>query len=376
MIYFDNAATTKTDLAVLESYKQVSELFWGNPSSLHRLGNQALLVLEKARKQIAQQLCVHSDTLYFTSGGTESNNWAIKGTALEKSSFGKHIITTNIEHPSVSNTMKQLALLGFEISYVEVDDSGRIVLEQLRDLLRKDTILVSVMAVNNEVGSVQPIAEMAALLEEYPWIHFHVDAVQAARKAASLLQLERIDLLSLSAHKFHGVRGVGILYKKFGRKLQPLLTGGGQEFGQRSTTENLPGIVSTAKALRLMAEKEDQTPVLRERLWQFLTTQRSVKIFSPIQGASHILCFAIQGVRGEVLVHALEEYEIFISTTSACSSKKQDSSSTLKAMNVPEHWAVSAVRVSFSADNTLEEVDELIRVLEILIQKFSFLRKG
>lgn len=375
MIYFDNSATTKIAAEALESYVQVSNRFWGNPSSLHGLGGMAYQVLEKARQQIAEQLQVPANSIYFTSGGTESNNWAIKGTALEKRIFGKHIITTKIEHPSVINTMKQLATLGFEIDYLDVDAEGRILLERLHDLVRKDTILVSIMAVNNEVGSIQPIAEVAALLEEFPWVHLHVDAVQAVEMAPLLLENERIDLLSLSAHKFHGPRGVGLLYKKHGRKIQALLTGGGQEHNERSTTENLPGIVATAKALRLTLEADSQTAVLRERLWNYLAEQPQVKIFSPRLGADHILCFAIRGVRGEVLVHALEEHQIYTSTTSACSSKKGAHSSTLAAMNVEESWATSAVRVSFAHENTLEEVEQLITVLDELLKKFAFLRK-
>ena len=374
MIYFDNAATTKIYDDALTSYVQVSQKFFGNPSSLHQLGVDAFQVLTKARAQVASLLSVQPEEIFFTSGGTESNNWAIKGTALEKSVFGKHIITTKIEHPSVIQTCKQLERFGFEVTYLDVDSNGIVNVDQLKESLRKDTILVSVMAVNNEVGAVQPIAEIANVLEEYPSIHFHVDAVQAVERASQLLSIGRIDLLSFSAHKFHGPRGVGIMYKKFGRKIQALLTGGGQEKGERSTTENLPGIVATTKALRMALEEKSVTGELRSQLWKELATKPEIRIFSPEDGASHVLCFAIKGVRGEVVVHAFENHGIYISTTSACSSKKGDSSSTLYAMDVPTEWATGAVRVSFSNDNTKEEVEQFIEVLHQLMKQFSFLK--
>lgn len=374
MIYFDNAATTKIYDDALTSYVQVSQKFFGNPSSLHQLGVDAYQVLTKARAQVASLLSVLPEEIFFTSGGTESNNWAIKGTALEKSVFGKHIITTKIEHPSVIQTCKQLERFGFEVTYLDVDSKGIVSVEQLKESLRKDTILVSVMAVNNEVGAVQPITEIAKVLEEYPSIHFHVDAVQAVERVGQLLAIGRIDLLSLSAHKFHGPRGVGIMYKKFGRKIQALLTGGGQEKGERSTTENLPGIVATTKALRMAIEEKSVTGELRSQLWKELVTKPEIRIFSPEDGASHVLCFAIKGVRGEVVVHAFENHGIYISTTSACSSKKADSSSTLYAMDVPTEWATGAVRVSFSNDNTKEEVEQFINVLHQLMKQFSFLK--
>ena len=374
MIYFDNAATTKIYDDALTSYVQVSQKFFGNPSSLHQLGVDAHQVLTKARAQVASLLSVQPEEIFFTSGGTESNNWAIKGTALEKSVFGKHIITTKIEHPSVIQTCKQLERFGFEVTYLDVDSKGIVSVEQLKESLRKDTILVSVMAVNNEVGAVQPIAEIAQVLEAYPSIHFHVDAVQAVERASQLLAIGRIDLMSLSAHKFHGPRGVGILYKKFGRKIQTLLTGGGQEKGERSTTENLPGIVATTKALRMALEEKSITGELRNQLWNELVQKTGIRIFSPEEGASHVLCFAIKGVRGEVVVHAFENHGIYISTTSACSSKKADSSSTLYAMDVPAEWATGAVRVSFSNDNTTEEVEQFVNVLHQLMKQFSFLK--
>ena len=375
MIYLDNAATTKIFPEALQAYCQTSENYWGNPSSLHNLGTKAHTVLDKAREMIAKQLGVETDSIYFTSGGTESNNWAIKGTAIEKRQFGKHIITTKIEHPSVLQSMRQLEMLGYEVTYIAPNKNGVVSAKAIQKAIRKDTILVSVMAVNNEIGAIQPIHEIGAMLEEYPTIHFHVDAVQAVESVREVLTCQRIDLLSLSAHKFHGPRGVGILYKKIGKMINPLLTGGGQEKNLRSTTENLPGIVATAKALRLTLEQKNNMASLREVLWQYLEEEENIKIFSPKDGAEHVLCFAMHGVRGEVLVHALEEEGFYISTTSACSSKKGAHSGTLMAMNVPDDFAKCAVRVSFSKDNTTEEVKALIKALKELKHKFAFLRK-
>ncbi len=374
MIYFDNSATTQTDPSVVATYVKVTEEVFGNPSSLHHLGDHADGLLQQSRKQVASIMGVEPKEIFFTSGGTEGDNWAIKGTAIEKGKYGKHLITSSVEHPAVKESMAQLEKQGFEVTYLSVNREGIISLEELKEALRSDTILVSIMAVNNEVGSIQPIAEIGEILKAYPKVHFHVDAVQAVERASQLLAIGRIDLLSLSAHKFHGPRGVGIMYKKFGRKIQALLTGGGQEKAERSTTENLPGIVATTKALRMALEEKSVTGELRSQLWKELATKPEIRIFSPEDGASHVLCFAIKGVRGEVVVHAFENHGIYISTTSACSSKKADSSSTLYAMDVPNEWATGAVRVSFSNDNTKEEVEQFIKVLHQLMKQFSFLK--
>lgn len=374
MIYFDNSATTPVYPQVLEVYQKVTQDYWGNPSSLHDLGVQANRVLDRSRQNVAGLLGVLPTEVIFTSSGTEGNNWVIKGTALEKRVYGNHLITSKIEHPSVLRTMKQLEEQGFEVTYLDVDDKGEVMLDQLVQALRKDTILVSIMAVNNEIGSVQPIREIGRILEDYPWIHFHVDGVQAVGLNQALVTSERIDFLTLSAHKFHGPRGVGIVYKKKNKKIQALLSGGGQEFGYRSSTENVAGIVATTKALRMSLEEDKHTETLRKELWDFLAQQEAVRIFSPKNGAPHIICFALKGVKGEVLVHALEEKDIYLSTTSACSSKKNDHSSTLGAMNIDDAWASGAVRLSLSNQNTLAEVAEFKRVFSDLIKKFNLFR--
>ena len=360
---------------VLDTYRKVNEQFFGNPSSLHRIGNEADALLQQSRKQIAQLLAVQPDEIFFTSGGTESDNWAIKGTAMEKFHAGKHMIASSVEHPAVSKSLEQLGKLGFEITYLPVDTDGIISVEELGKAIRKDTILVSVMAINNEVGSIQPIAAIGELLENYPWVHFHVDAVQAVGECVPLIQHPRVDLLSLSAHKFHGPKGVGILYKKHGKRIAPLLTGGGQEAGMRSTTENVGGVAAMAKALRMTLENgassREQEQLVRGKLFAALSEYEDVRIFSPEDGAGHILCFAMKGVRGEVMVHAFESQDIFISTTSACSSRKKGTPYTLGSMGVPLSWSQCAVRISLSGENTQVEADAFIEHFRTLHQQFQ-----
>ncbi|MBD5069397.1 MAG: cysteine desulfurase [Lactobacillus sp.] len=377
MIYFDNSATTKVHPDVLSTYDKVSESIWGNPSSLHKMGENAYNLLEQSRTQIANLLGCQKEEIFFTSGGTEGDNWAIKGTAIEKGIYGKHLITTMVEHPAVINSMKQLEKLGFEVTYLPVDKHGQISVADLKNALRKDTILVSVMAVNNEIGAIQPIKEIAEVLKDHPKVHFHVDAVQAVGKGLTdLIMDERVDLVTFSGHKFHAPRGVGFLYKKTGRKLAPLLSGGGQEQNLRSSTENLPAIAAMAKALRLLLENETNNvaheQAIREKIYDHLQKFEKVTIFSELgdKFAPHILCFAIEGVRGETIVHAFEDQGVFISTTSACSSKKGQVSSTLHAMQIDNKIATSAVRVSLDENNTLAEATEFNRIFDDIYQKF------
>ncbi|WP_375178983.1 cysteine desulfurase family protein [Enterococcus rotai] len=380
MIYFDNSATTPIYPQALDTYVKVSQRIIGNPSSLHDLGNQANRLLEQARKQIADLVQVKSNEIYFTSGGTEGDNWVLKGTALEKKSFGRHIIISNIEHPAVSETARQLAENGFELSIAPVDERGFVIVDELAKLIRKDTILVSIMAVNNEIGSIQPIQAISDCLENHPTIHFHVDAVQAIGKVAQEQWLTpRVDFATFSAHKFHGPRGVGFIYWKHGRKLTPLLNGGGQENDQRSGTENVAGIVSMAKALRLYTDKRAEKPMhtatIRRYLVEALQEYSNVTVFSKETSdfAPHILCFALKGIRGEVLVHALEEKQIYTSTTSACSSRKKMASSTLHAMKVPDALATSAIRISLDESNTIAEAEQFMIIFNQLYKKFLVL---
>ncbi|MEG2254249.1 MAG: cysteine desulfurase family protein [Vagococcus sp.] len=379
MIYFDNSATTAMEKSVIETYKRTSERFIGNPSSLHRLGEQGATLLDKSREQISQQLGVSKEELYFTSGGTESNNWVLKGTAIEKRPFGNHLIISSVEHPSISESAKQLESLGFEVSVIPVTKSGEIDTEALEGLIRDDTILVSTVVINSEVGVIQPIKAISDILEKYPSIHYHVDAVQAVGKIPTEEWLtSRVDFASFSAHKFHGPRGVGMLYWKKGCKLAPLLTGGGQENNKRSTTENTPGIVSMARACRLLFEdrelKENYIRRMRDYLEEHLSHFNKVTIFSPQEKrlqAPHILCLGIKDIRGEVLVHALEDKEIFVSTTSACSSKKKMASSTLGSMGVPAKLSETAIRISLDEKNTLAEAEQFLIIFKQLYDKFE-----
>lgn len=378
MIYFDNSATTKIAPEALQTMTQVMQTYYGNPSSLHKLGTEASKLLNSARKQVAGLLGAQSTEIFFTSGGTESNNWAIKGTAMEKLKYhGNHIIVSSVEHPSVRNTMETLSQNGFEITYLPADKSGKVHVEDVAAAIKETTILVSVMAVNNEIGAIQPIAEIGDLLEKYPTIHYHVDGVQSVGTFEKPLIHDRVDLMSFSAHKFNGPRGIGILYKKQNRLISHLLDGGGQEMGQRSTTENLAGIAATAKVLRMaLAEAKDvkaKEVAMQDKLRAFFAEHTDlVQVFSPEDAAPHVLCFALKGVRGEVMVHALEDEDIIVSTTSACSSRAvNNSSSTLGAMKVDPVWAKQAIRLSFGKDNTMAEVNQFIDVYTKLMKKFE-----
>ncbi|MDY2964438.1 cysteine desulfurase family protein [Streptococcus dysgalactiae] len=380
MIYFDNAATTIPYGEALRTYQEVATKIYGNPSSLHQLGTNASRILEASRKQIAGLLGVKTEEIFFTSGGTESDNWAIKGIAFEKAAFGKHIIVSAIEHPAVTESAKWLSSQGFKVSYAPVTAQGIVDVEALAELLRPDTILVSIMAVNNEMGAIQPIHAISKMLADYPTVTFHVDAVQAIGKIPTATYLtERVDLASFSGHKFHAVRGVGFLYKKSGKRLNPLLTGGGQEQEMRSTTENVAGIASMAKALRMVTEKETlalpRLKAMREVIYQALSGYQDVTLFSGQEGfAPNIITFGIKGVRGEVIVHAFETHDIYISTTSACSSKAGKPAGSLIAMGVPVKAAQTAVRISLDDDNDMGEVEQFLTIFKQIYDKTQKVR--
>lgn len=375
MIYFDNSATTKPYPEALATYTEVATRIWGNPSSLHNLGSQATRILEASRKQIAELIGKKADEIYFTSGGTEGDNWILKGVAFEKVPYGKHIIVSDIEHPAIKESAAWLKTQGFEVDYAPVDARGFVKVDALANLLRPDTTLVSVMAVNNEIGSIQPIHDIAALLEDRPTISFHVDAVQALAKVATEVYLpERVDFATFSSHKFHGLRGVGFVYIKEGKKITPLLTGGGQEKEMRSTTENVAGIAATAKALRLAMENQEtfasKTQQMKEVIRKELANYPDITIFSGEDHfAPHILTFGIKGVRGEVVVHAFEEFDIYISTTSACSSKAGKPAGTLIAMGVDKSIAQTAVRLSLDLENDMSQVEQFLTKFKLIYEQ-------
>ncbi|ORO55798.1 aminotransferase V [Streptococcus oralis subsp. oralis] len=372
MIYFDNSATTKPYPEALETYMQVASNIVGNPSSLHRLGDQATRILDASRQQIADLIGKKSDEIFFTSGGTEGDNWVIKGVAFEKAQFGKHIIVSAIEHPAVKESALWLKSQGFEVDIAPVDEKGFLDVKALTSLIRPDTILVSIMAVNNEIGSIQPIEAISKLLADKPTISFHVDAVQALAKIPTEKYLtDRVDFATFSSHKFHGVRGVGFVYIKSGKRIMPLLTGGGQEGDSRSTTENVAGIAATAKALRLSMEKlaifASKTGQMKAVIRQALLDYPDIFVFSDEEDfAPHILTFGIKGIRGEVIVHAFEDYDIFISTTSACSSKAGKPAGTLIAMGVDKDKAQSAVRLSLDLENDMSQVEQFLTKLKLI----------
>lgn len=375
MIYFDNSATTKPYPEALATYTEVATRIWGNPSSLHNLGSQATRILEASRKQIAELIGKKTEEIYFTSGGTEGDNWILKGVAFEKAPYGKHIIVSDIEHPAIKESAAWLKTQGFQVDYAPVDARGFVKVDALSSLLRPDTTLVSVMAVNNEIGSIQPIHEIAALLEDRPTISFHVDAVQALAKVATEVYLpERVDFATFSSHKFHGLRGVGFVYIKEGKKITPLLTGGGQEKEMRSTTENVAGIAATAKALRLAMENQEafasKTQQMKEVIRKELANYPDVTVFSGEDHfAPHILTFGIKGVRGEVVVHAFEEFDIYISTTSACSSKAGKPAGTLIAMGVDKSIAQTAVRLSLDIENDMSQVEQFLTKFKLIYEQ-------
>ena len=375
MIYFDNSATTKPYPEALATYTEVATRIWGNPSSLHNLGSQATRILEASRKQIAELIGKKAEEIYFTSGGTEGDNWILKGVAFEKAPYGKHIIVSDIEHPAIKESAAWLKTQGFEVDYAPVDARGFVKVDALASLLRPDTTLVSVMAVNNEIGSIQPIHDIATLLEDRPTVSFHVDAVQALAKVATEVYLpERVDFATFSSHKFHGLRGVGFVYIKEGKKITPLLTGGGQEKEMRSTTENVAGIAATAKALRLAMENQEafvsKTQQMKEVIRKELANYPDVTVFSGEDHfAPHILTFGIKGVRGEVVVHAFEEFDIYISTTSACSSKAGKPAGTLIAMGVDKSIAQTAVRLSLDLENDMSQVEQFLTKFKLIYEK-------
>ena len=380
MIYFDNSATTLPYPKAIKTYEEVATKIFGNPSSLHQLGSQSSRILQASRQQIAELLGKRTDEVFFTSGGTEGDNWVIKGLAFEKQRYGKHIIVSDIEHPAVKESAKWLQTQGFEVDFAPVDKKGVVKVDVLAKLLRPDTILVSIMAVNNEIGSVQPIKAISKLLADKASISFHVDAVQAIGKIATDDYLtDRVDFATFSGHKFHSVRGVGFIYKKAGKKISPLLNGGGQEAGFRSTTENVAGIAAMAKALRIVLDKakigQKQLLAMKRILFDSLSHYDDVILFSEMEYfAPNILTFGIKGVRGEVLVHAFEEHDIYISTTSACSSKAGKPAGTLISMGISSKLAQTAVRLSLDEDNDMSQVEQFLTIFKQIYEKTKKVR--
>lgn len=374
MLYLDNSATTKPYPEVLSTYLKVTEDYFANPSSLHKLGSEAEMLLNQSRKQVAALLGVQQGEIIFTSGGTEGNNLAIKGAALANKHKGRHIITSSIEHPSVLESFKQLEEFhGFSVTYLPVNGEGIVSLEHLEKAIRDDTILISIMHVNNEVGTIQPIAEIGQMLKNQN-ILFHVDNVQGITKVPLDLKNANIDLCTISGHKFHGLNGSGVLFKRSGVDLLPLFSGGSQELQMRSGTESLAGNVALAKALRMATEKAAKRGQHLENLHKQLRVKlmniEGVVVNTPLKNAApHIINFSVPAVKAEVLIHFLGEHDIYVSTTSACSSRSKTSSQTLLAMNKPQVIAKSAIRVSLSYESNEEMILTFIDTLSKGIEK-------
>jgi cysteine desulfurase len=368
--YFDNGATTKVFPQVREIMAQTMEVEYGNPSSMHMKGVYAEQYVKDAKEIIAKSLKADPKEILFTSGGTESNNMALIGTAFANIRNGKHIISTRIEHPSVYNPLFYLEEQGFEVTYLPVDDHGIVKMDVLEAAIRPDTILVSVMYVNNEIGSVQPIAEIGKIIKKMNKnTIFHVDAIQAYGKYVIYPKRMNIDLMSVSGHKIHGPKGIGFLFIKDKTKINPIIFGGGQQKGMRSGTENVPGIAGLGKAAELIYQDHDAKIAhiqgLKDRFISKVMEFPDVKNNSG--EAPHVVSISFKGVRSEVLLHALEEKGIYVSAGSACSSNKPAISGTLKAIGLTKEYYDSTLRFSFSIFNTEEEVDYAMECLGELL---------
>ncbi|MDM5339402.1 cysteine desulfurase family protein [Fictibacillus enclensis] len=368
MIYFDNSATTKPYKEVLDAFVTVSQTYFANPSSIHSKGGETERLMLQARKTVAGLLSVKPNEIIFTSGGTEGNNTAIKGIALKHQERGKHLITSEVEHASSYETFHYLESLGFEVTCLPVNRKGEISLEQLENSIREDTILVSLIHVNNEVGTIQPVVDAGKILKKFPKVFFHVDHVQGIGKVPLNLKEAAIDLCTMSGHKFHGLKGTGILYKREGVSLSPLLTGGEQEINVRAGTENVAGIVSIAKALRMSFDKMDAgvetMNCVKEQILEGLSDIQGISINTPADGSPHIINFSVDGVKPEVLIHTLDQKNIYVSTRSACSSKQAGPSRILMAMGLGQKRANTAIRISLSYENTLEEAEIVLKELK------------
>lgn len=378
-IYFDNSATTKCYESVKDVMVQALLCDYGNPSAMHRKGFEAEQLLKKARERFANILRGKAGEIFFTSGGTESNNLAILGAARANRRKGNKLITTSIEHPSVMMVMEQLEQEGFEIVKIPVDRYGILDWERLVKEVDQQTILVSVMQVNNEIGAVEPIEKIGRYLkQEAPASLFHVDAIQSFGKMRIAPKQMGVDLLSISGHKIHGPKGIGVLYVREGVRLLPVLYGGGQQMGLRSGTENVPGIVGMAKAAEEIYERIDEIERNLYELKDYFVDQVGklpdviVNGKTGRESAPHIVSVSFLGVRSEVLLHALEEKGIYVSAGSACSSHKSSKSPTLQAIGAKKEQLDSTLRFSFCAENTKEEIEKTMETLKELL---PFLRK-
>ena len=381
--YFDNSATTKVLDSVKDIVVKTMTEDYGNPAAKHRKGMEAEQYIRDARKIIADTMKVQEKEILFTSGGSESNNMALIGAAWANQRAGKHIISTSIEHPSVYNPLGVLEELDFEVTILPVDHDGHISLKELEEAIRPDTILVSTMYVNNEVGAVEPVEEISKIIKaKNPSTLYHVDAIQAYGKYVIRPKKQGIDLLSVSSHKIHGPKGVGFLYIRNGVKIKPLIYGGGQQAGMRSGTENVPGVAGFGAAAKEMytnhAEKVQKLIELKDYMTDRLGEIEGTVINSKKGEASapQIVSVSFEGVRSEVLLHALEDKGVYVSSGSACSSNHPGISGTLKGIGVAQKLLDSTIRMSFGMFNTKEEVDYTIDVLKELVPVLRRYQRG
>lgn len=368
MIYFDNAATTKVYPEILDSFNNTLKTYMGNSSSMHKEGLKAAELEKKATKQIASFFSCDENEVIFTSGATESNNMALKGVAFRYQNRGKHLITTKIEHLSILNTFKQLEEFGFHVTYLDVDDNGLINLQDLEKNITDETILVSIMTVNNETGSIQDIESIGKLLKKYPKVHFHTDATQAIGKIK--INYDDVDLITLSGHKIHSLKFSGLLIKRKSTDLIPLIVGGGHQNNYRSGTTNVPLEVALAKAIRLSFLNQEtnykKVSELRDYLFEQLSLIDGVEFNSYRDGSPYIVSFSTKK-KASVVSEALSNKEIYVSTKSACSSKKEAFSYVLEAMH-KDKWVISnSIRVSFDETNTKEEIDIFCSTLKVIL---------
>lgn len=381
MPYWDYAAAAPPYEEVVQTMEQIMKLHYANPSSLHRAGMEAARLIRRSREVCAAALSVEPEEILFTSGATESNNLAIKGAALQYQSRGRHIVTTEIEHPSVYESCLQLKQLGWEITFVAPESTGIVDPARVAAAVRRDTVLVSVMHVNNEVGTVQPLTEIGKLIKTVnSRTLFHVDGVQGYGKLTVDLKGWNADLYSLSPHKIRGPRGTGLLYVKDGIKLFPLLTGGSHEEGLRAGTENVPAIVASAKAIRMSGEQRESFTArispLRNRLMNFLRSVPEFVINSREDGAPHIVHFSYPGMKGEVLARKLEELGMAVSTRSACSSRLSEPSRVLLSMGKDMSTASGGIRISFGDSHTEVDVIALEQALITAVQALKIAEGG
>ena len=374
VIYLDNASTSKVNPEVLESFNQITLNYFANASSIHQLGQESNRLLDKSREQILKLLNLKHHDVVFTSGATEANNLAIKGYALANRSRGNHLITVVSEHPSVLNTYKQLEKYGFEITILPINKNGVLEVNSLKAAIREDTILVSVMAVNNEIGTINPIKEIGELLKNYPKIAFHVDMTQAIGKVS--VPLENIDMFSFAGHKIHGLLGSGALIKDKKIILEPQNSGGGQESGLRSGTSTVALSASLAKALRLALDKQKENyqkiAELRDHLVAYLKNNDDRFVINSIdKNNPYIVNFSLLNRKASVVVEALSNKGIMVSSLSACHSRDEDYSYVVYALTNDMKLAHNTVRVSFSYENTLNDIELLIRTLDTIVKEIK-----